>query len=67
MNHYLSQSPTVSNIAFHILRLSLSNTYVLYTIKLSFEGRLILDVGLSTHLSICLLICSFFICNYTFI
>ena len=45
--NYVSQSTYVRHTVFHIVRLSLNNSHVIYTNRLGFESRLIIYVRMS--------------------
>ena len=60
--HYVSQKTSERYIVFHVVSVSLGNTHMLYTIRLSFERRLIIYACLSVSLSVY----RFSVRNYTF-
>ena len=47
------RAPQRDKLFSHVIRVSLSDTYVFYTIRLSFERRLIICVCQSVRLSVC--------------
>ena len=53
MSH-VSQSTSGRYIGFHVVRVSLNNTHVLYIIRLDFERRVIIYVWVSICPFICL-------------